>query len=146
MSFEMQVVSHPPLTGETDPRRAAKLFFSMIGYTARKGPDHGISFKVFYDCFLLHPARPWTVEELASACGTTMPSIYRHVNKLKDLDIIEDVTIDEDGERKRAFRLRYGDVAKAWNFVEAHFQLAMQNYRKTVDHLESLLQQARKGA
>jgi DNA-binding transcriptional ArsR family regulator len=86
------------------------------------------------------------VEELASACGTTMPSIYRHVNKLKDLDIIEDVTIDEDGERKRAFRLRYGDVAKAWNFVEAHFQLAMQNYRKTVDHLESLLQQARKGA
>lgn len=143
MAFEMQVVSHAPLTGEDDAERVAKLFFQMIGYTARKGPDHGISFKVFYECFLLHPTRAWTVEELAAAAGTTMPSIYRHLNKLKDLDIIEDLHHEVAGERRRAFRLRYGDLGKAWNFAEAHFQLAVENYRKTVDHLEALLRTRR---
>lgn len=149
MAFEMQVVSHSPLTSETDPSRLAKELFSMIGYTARKGPDHGISFKVFYDCFLLHPTKDWTIEELASVCDTTLPSIYRHINKLKELDLIEDLYIGEagpDGDRRRAFRLRYGDFSKAWNFCEAHFQLAVENYRKSVDHLEHLLQDARKKA
>jgi hypothetical protein len=149
MAFEMQVVSHAPLTGEPDPRRLAKALFSMIGYTARKGPDHGISFKLFYECFLLHPTKDWTVEELAHACGTTMPSIYRHLNKLKDFDLIEDLYIGEpgpEGDRKRAFRLRYGDLSKAWTFCEAHFQLAVENYRKSVDHLETLLKDARRGS
>lgn len=158
MAFEMQVVSHAPLTGEADPQRLAKLLFSMIGYTARKGPDHGVSFTLFYDCFLLHPTKEWTVEELAAACSTTLPSVYRHLNKLKDLDLIEDLYVGGDAaaadesapptralERKRAFRLRYGDLSKAWNFCEAHFQLAIENYRKSVDHLESLLRDARSG-
>lgn len=144
----MQVVSHAPLTQEQDPERVAKLFFSMIGYTARKGPDHGISFRVFYDCFLLHPTKLWTIEELAAECGTTLPSIYRHINKLRELDLIEDLHVEQPGgdegpERKRAFRLRYGDLGKAWTFAESHFQLAIQSYRKTVDHLEALLQEAR---
>lgn len=147
MAFEMQVVSHAPLTGESDPARLAKVLFSMIGYTARKGPDHGISFKVFYDCFLMHPTKSWTVEELANKCDTTLPSIYRHLNKLRELDLIEDLYVEEQGEvdleRRRAFRLRYGDLGKAWTFVESHFQLAIENYRKSVDHLEQLLQQKR---
>ncbi len=144
MAFEMQVVSHAPLTGEADPQRLAKLWFSMIGYTASKGPDHGVSFKVFYDCFLLHPTKSWTVEEIAQVAGTTLPSVYRHLNKLLQLDIVEDLyTETGNGERKRAFRLRYGDLGKAWNFAEAHFQLAVENYRKTVDHLEGLLRDAR---
>jgi DNA-binding transcriptional regulator GbsR (MarR family) len=143
MAFEMQVASHAPLTGETDARRAALAFFSLIGYTARKGPDHGVSFRVFYDCFLMHPRKEWTVEDLAAHCETTMPSIYRHLNKLKDLDIIEDLYVEAEGERKRAFRLRYADFSKAWNFAESHFQLAIDNYRKSVDHIEKLLQDAR---
>ena len=144
MAFEMQVVSHAPLTGESDPQRLAKLWFSMIGYTASKGPDHGVSFKLFYDCFLLHPAKEWTVEEIAQVAETTLPSVYRHLNKLLQLDIVEDLyTETASGDRKRAFRLRYGDLSKAWNFAEAHFQLAVENYRKTVDHLEGLLREAR---
>ncbi len=132
------------MTSEDDPRRLAKHLFSMIGYTARKGPDHGISFKVFYDCFLMHPSKDWTVEELANACGTTLPSIYRHLNKLKDLDIIEDLYVDVGNDKKRAFRLRYGDLSKAWTFAEAHFRLAIENYRKSIDHLETLLQDTRR--
>lgn len=140
MAFEMQVVSHSPLTNDEDPERVARIFLQMIGYTARKGPDHGLAFRIFYECFLQHPRKDWTVEALASHCETSMPSVYRHLNKLKDLDIIEDLYVDMDGERKRAFRLRYGDLSKAWNFAEAHFQMAIENYRKTVDHLAGLIQ------
>ena len=143
MAFELQVVSHAPLTAERDPRRAALSFFQMIGYTAKKGPDQGIGFRLFYDCFLLHPTKAWNVEELAMACETTMPSIYRHLNKLKDLDIIEDLYVETDGDKKRAFRLRYGDLGKAWTFAEAHFKMAIENYRTTVDHIEALLKQQR---
>jgi hypothetical protein len=152
MAFELQVVSHAPLTGETDPQRLAKVLFQMIGYTGRKGPDHGISFKLFYDCFLLHPTKEWTMEELAAACGTTMPSIYRHLAKLKDYDLVEDLVVEQEGEdegtvdRKRAYRLRYGDLSKAWNFAEAHFHLAVENYRKSIDHFEQLLKKARREA
>lgn len=144
MAFELKVVSHPPLTGETDAIRLAKLFFDQIGYVARKGPDNGIAFKLFYDCFLLHPTKDWTVEELAANCGTTMPSIYRHLNKLQAYDIIEDDQEEtENGDKRRTFRLRYGDLSRAWNFCEAHFQLAIENYRKTVDHFEELLKKER---
>jgi predicted transcriptional regulator len=143
MAFEMLVVGDPPLTGEADSRRVAKLLLQRIGYTARKGPDNGLSFRIFYDCFLLHPAKWWTVEELATTCETSMPSVYRHVNKLRDLDLIEDDHIDADGERRRAFRLRYADLSKAWNHAEVHFQHAVDAYRQSVDHLEGLLRKQR---
>ena len=39
--------------------------------------------------------------------------------------------------------MRYGNLSKAWNFTEAHVQVAMENYRKTVDHLQELA--AKKG-
>ncbi len=142
MAFEMRVESHSPLTVETDPRRLAKTFLAMIGYTGKRGSD-GIAFTLVYDCFFMHPRKAWTVEELASEAKTTMPSVYRHLNKLKDLDLIEDLYIEDGADKKRAHRLRYGDLSKAWNFPESHFQLAIENYRRTVDHLESLLAQAR---
>lgn len=143
MAFELQVVSHAPLTHETDPRRAAKQFLAMIGYSARRGPDDGLSFRIFYDCFLLHPRQEWTVEELAAHCETSLPSVYRHLNRLKDLDVIEDLHVERDDEQKRVYRLRYGDLSKAWSFPESHFQLAIESYRATVDHIERLLEKAR---
>jgi DNA-binding transcriptional ArsR family regulator len=144
MAFELQVVSHAPLVGDDDPERVARTFLQLIGYTARRGPDSGLSFRIFYECFLLHPEKEWTVEQLADHCDTSLPSVYRHLNRLKDLDIIEDRHTEVGGERRRVFRLRYGDLAKAWNFAEAHFELAIGNYRKSIDHLAGLLARARR--
>ncbi len=39
---------------------------------------------------------------------------------------------------RKGYRIRYGNLAKAWNFVEAHVQVAMEHYRETVDHLQKL--------
>jgi len=35
--------------------------------------------------------------------------------------------------------LRYGNIQKAWNFVEAHLKVAIENYGKTVEHLQRLM-------
>ena len=49
------------------------------------------------------------------------------------------------GQKKKAYRLRYGNLSKAWNFVDAHLEVAIDNYRKTVDHLQNLMEKQRKG-
>jgi len=122
-------------------------FLTQIGYLP-KGYDpktgttdvkKSVPFQLFFECFLGHPERGWLVEELAHKLRTTKPTIYRHINKLKDLDLLEEMHVEkEEGRSYKAYRIRYGDLSKAWNFVEAHLEVAVENYRKTVDHLNNL--------
>ena len=39
---------------------------------------------------------------------------------------------------------QYGNLQKAWNFVEAHIKVAVENYNKTVEHLQNLIEKKRK--
>ncbi len=82
------------------------------------------------------------MEELAAYLGTTKPTIYRHLNKLKAIDILEEVEVERDGGTKRGYRIRYGDLRKAWSFTEANVEMAMENYRQTVDHLQKLIEES----
>ena len=60
---------------------------------------------------------------------------------------LEEVQIfDETAKQnKKAYRLRYGNLQKAWNFVEAHLKVAIENYGKTVEHLQKLVEKQKKG-
>ncbi|MBA7683370.1 hypothetical protein ES703_91734 [subsurface metagenome] len=62
-------------------------------------------------------------------------------------DILEEVQVFDEGtkQNKKAYRMRYGDFQKAWNFVEAHVKVAVENYGKTVEHLQKLLENQRMG-
>jgi DNA-binding transcriptional ArsR family regulator len=141
MVFEIRVISNTPLTGESDLEIATKMFLHQIGYLS-KGSDPEIPYKIFYDFFLMKPSRAWMVEEISRELGVSKPTIYRHLNKLKGLDIIEDVQVsDSSGQNKKAYRLRYGNLEKAWNFVEAHLKVAIENYGKTVGHIQKLLEE-----
>ena len=73
--------------------------------------------------------------------------MYRHLNKLKGFDILEEVQVFDDAtkQNKKAYRMRYGNFQKAWNFVEAHLKVAVENYGKTVEHLQKLLEKQKKG-
>jgi predicted transcriptional regulator len=146
MGFEMQIVANTPLIGEEDPEKVAKKFFEQIGYLS-KGADPEIPFKLFNDYFIKHPTKAWIVDELSNELKTSKPTIYRHLNKLKGFDILEEVQIfDENAKQnKKAYRLRYGNIQKAWNFVEAHLKVAIENYGKTVEHLQQLIEKQRKG-
>lgn len=149
MTFELTVVSNTPLTGEKDPRIVARTLLRNVGYLATRGADSEIPFKLFYDCFLLHAEKVWLVEELVAELKTTPPTVYRHLNKLKDYDILEEVALDESkrvkGKKKKGYRIRYGNFAKSWNFVEAHLRVAMENYGKSVQHLQELVEGNRAG-
>lgn len=152
MSFEITVVSNTPLTPLSDVDEVALTFLTQIGYLP-KGYDpktgttdvlESVPYRLFTACFLERPDKGWIVDELASELGTTKPTIYRHINKLKDLDLLEEIHVDVGGgQTKKAYRIRYSNLSKAWNFVEAHLEVAVENYRKTVDHLQELAEKRR---
>ena len=145
MGFEMQIVSNTPLTGENDPETVAKIFFEQIGYIS-KGADPAIPYKMFAD-FIKHPTKAWFVEEISNELKTSKPTVYRHLNKLKGFDILEELQVFDDStkQNKKAYRLRYGNLQKAWNFVEAHIKVAVENYSKTVEHLQKIMDDEKKG-
>jgi predicted transcriptional regulator len=147
MTFEMQIVSNTSLVGEDDLDVAAKMFFEQIGYLS-KGSDPAIPYKIFADFFLKHPTKAWFVEDIAAKLEISKPTVYRHLNKLKGFDILEEIQIfDETSKQnKKAYRLRYGNLQKAWNFVEAHLKVAIENYGKTVEHLQKLVEKQKKGS
>ena len=146
MVFEMQIVSNTPLVGEDDPEIVAKTFFEQIGYLS-KGSDPKIPYKIFNDFFLKHPTKAWYVDEISTKLKTSKPTVYRHLNKLKGFDILEEVPVFDEStqQNKKAYRLRYGNIQKAWNFVEAHLKVAIENYSKTVEHLQNLIEKEGKG-
>jgi predicted transcriptional regulator len=147
MSFELNVVTNTPLTPLSNIDEVAIIFLNQVGYFP-KGYDpktdvtdirDSVPYKLFVDCFLERMEKAWVVDDLATALGVTKATIYRHINKLKGFDILEEMSVeDADGNPRKGYRVRYGSLSKAWNFTEAHVQVAMENYRKTVDHLNEL--------
>jgi predicted transcriptional regulator len=148
MTFQLVIVDNTPLTPIEDLDSVALTFLAQIGYLP-KGYDpktktsdilKSVPYRLFIECFLGHKEKAWPVDELAVMLDTSKPTIYRHINKLKNLDLLEETHIEDEetGLSKKAYRIRYGNLAKAWNFVEANVEVAVENYRKTVDHLQEL--------
>lgn len=147
MAFELTVLSNVPLTPLKDPREVSLTFLQQIGYlpgrteaAARQGLLTGIPFRLFEECLVERMERGMTVEQMAARLGTTKATVYRHINKLKQLDLLEEVDVAMPEGPRKGYRIRYGNLAKAWNFVEAHVQVAMEHYRETVEHLQGLLE------
>ena len=149
--FELQVVSNTPQNGVGEVDIVAETFLTQIGYLP-KGYDpktgtsdvrQSVPYRLFMDFFMRNMSKAWTVEELAALLGTTKPTVYRHINKLKSMDILESVDVMFDGQNRKGYRIRYGDLSKAWNFTEANVSMAMENYRKTVVHFQALIKQER---
>jgi predicted transcriptional regulator len=149
MDFELRVRRSAPPTSVDDPDEVAREFLQSIGYlpkgydpkTTEDGVGDSIPYRLFMDCFVGRPDKSWSVDEIMAALDTSRPTVYRHLNKLKALDLLEEETVqpEDGGQSRKLYRLRYGNLSKAWNFAEAHMEAAMENYRKTVDHLHDLL-------
>jgi hypothetical protein len=182
MGFELTVVSNTPLTPIADTDTVAIGFLFQIGYLP-KGYDpktdaesvrQSVPYKLVMNCFLKRPEKLWSIEELQTVLHTSRPTVYRHLNKLKSFDLLEEQAISthrcahceafESGaeadvlehvggcsarkpgrgkdvlsQGRKGYRIRYGNLAKSWNFVEAHVKVAMEGYRRTVDHLHELV-------
>ncbi len=148
MAFELIVTSSPPLSSINDLEEAVVRFLVQVGYMSKnyemgEGGRGEIALRLFLDHFLLRPEKPWTVDELTVSLNTTKPTVYRHLNKLKAMGIVEEVQIEEPEPRK-GFRMRYGDIAMAWNITEAHVETAMKNYRASIEHIKALAEERRR--
>ena len=150
--FELQVVSNTPLSSVGDIDVVAETFLIQIGYIP-KGYDpktsateikDSVPYRLFMDYFMGNMSKAWTVEELAALLSTTKPTIYRHINKLKSLDILESMDVEFDGQVRKGYRIRFGDLAKAWNFTEANVNMAMEDYRKTVTPFQAMIDEERR--
>jgi DNA-binding transcriptional ArsR family regulator len=125
----------------------AETFLMQIGYipkgydpkTAATALRDSVPYRLFMDCFVRNMSKAWAVEELAAILGTTKPTVYRHINKLKSMDLLEGMDVEFDGQMRKGYRIRYGDLGKAWSFAEANVNMAMDNYRKTVAHFQALV-------
>jgi DNA-binding transcriptional ArsR family regulator len=149
MPFELPLRYSTPLTPIPDVDEVLREFLRLIGYLptapdARSEDGSGLesrAYRLVRDCLLKDPVRAWYIEELVSALDTSKPTVYRHINKLKSLDLLEEVGgLPANGKGRKGYRLRYGNLARAWDFTEANAQNALRRYRETVNHLQGLLE------
>jgi len=151
MTFELLVSRNLPLTNVDDLDEALEEFLFQIGYlpkklVGRKGTKalrESVPYRLFADCLLKRMDKAWTPEELAGELKTSKVTVYRHIGKLRGMDLLEDAVADGKA-RKRGVRIRYGSLSKAWNFVEANVDVAMENYRKSAEHIEALAREVRR--
>jgi DNA-binding transcriptional ArsR family regulator len=147
MPFELSLRYSTPLTPIPDLEEVLREFLRLVGYLpdaedGRSGngsAEASLPYRLVRDCFLRAPTRAWYPEELVDVLGTSKPTVYRHINKLKALDLLEEVGGAADGKGRKGYRLRYGNLAKAWDFTEANAQNALRRYRETVNHLQTLI-------
>jgi DNA-binding transcriptional ArsR family regulator len=148
MTFELSLRYSTPLTPLSDADEVLTEFLRLIGYLppaedgrTGEGPvGSTLAYRLVRECLLKDPGRAWYGEELAAVLKTTKPTIYRHLNKLKALDLLEEVGGAAEGKGRKGYRLRYGNLARAWDFTEANAQNALRRYRETVNHLQGLLE------
>jgi predicted transcriptional regulator len=150
MPFELALRYSTPLTPIADLDEVLMEFLRLVGYLPEgedgrgsEGPvAQSLAYRLVRHCLLRDPSRPWYAEELASVLQTSKPTVYRHINKLKALDLLEEVGGTADGKGRKGYRLRYGNLARAWDFTEANAQNALRRYRETVNHLQTLVERA----
>ncbi len=139
--FEINIRIVNPMLHDNNLDSVLVTFLSSIGYMPRVDPQRdferaikSVPYRLFKDCFLMRADREWSVEELIAYLNTTRTTLYRHLNKLKSMDLLDE---RQEGMNK-LYRLKYGSLEKAWNFVEANVKLAMENYRLMVEHISKL--------
>lgn len=147
MPFELTLRAATPLTPLPTLEEVLPEFLRQIGYLP-EGPDgrsgdgpvrETIAYRLVRECLLKDPNKAWYPEELFASLGAAKASVYRHLNKLKALDLLEEVAEGAEGKGRKAYRLRYGNFARAWDFTEAHAQNSLKRYRESVDHLQTLI-------
>src|SRR3989442_9801833 len=113
------VVSNTPLTPLKDIDDVALLFLTQIGYIP-KGYDpktdatsvrESVPYRLFVECLLARMDKGWTVEQLAAKLKTTKATIYRHINKPKEMDLLNEVNVPERATVPKASPTPYGNLS-----------------------------------
>ena len=141
MAFEI-VLNASSIPPGDDLESKVISFLTRIGYLpgnrTREATLASVPYRLFMECFLRRGDRFWEVEDLESFLGVTRATVYRHLNKLKSLDLVGEspVNSEETGYIHKGYRLRLGNLSRAWNVVEEHMKFTMEQYRLAVDAIQ----------
>jgi AcrR family transcriptional regulator len=145
MGFEIALVNTPPVADIEDPRDAQATFFTQIGYysegydpkTKARNIFESVPFRIFSDHFLKNPTSAHKVDDIAARLKTTVATVYRHLNKIKRLDILDEVELGKKVgvKAQKGYRLRYGSFPEAWRFTETDIEASLDHYRILVDNI-----------
>jgi predicted transcriptional regulator len=152
--FALRVVDYRFGFGEKWESLAGEFLFAVdylsdMGTFDLKKAKASIPYRLLVDCLLRRPEPGWTMDELSAHLDTTKPTVYRYLRKLGRLGVLEKSVPDEEAESsgggtpgsggkappKRQFRIRRGNLSKAWNASEWYARSVMKSYRRTVEHL-----------
>lgn len=144
MAFEIKISSHSPIASD-DLKEILENFLLDIGYlSGRKSGEEvydSVPFKLWTECLLNNPDKAKTVDEIAAKLETSKPTVYRHLNKLKNMDMIEseEIVLEDNGEViKKGYKLRQGDLLTAWHITEANIESTLKRYQQTVERIQKL--------
>ncbi|MCQ2085963.1 MAG: HTH domain-containing protein [archaeon] len=151
--FKLQVVNNVPLTSISDINTVAETFLIQIGYISdRYNPRtltmnirDSIPYRLFMDYLVSNPSKAWSIEELSTLLKTSKPTVYRYIDRLKMLDFLEVVDVKYKEQPRKGYRIRFGDLTKAWKFTVENVNMAIENYGKTVEHFQLLANKRREG-
>ena len=107
-------------------------------------------YRLMVGCLLSRPHHAFTIEELERELGASRPTIYRHLNKLRDLELLSHGDGGDGGNsgdggdggggprpagssRRRRYGLRFGSLGRAWRFTELGAECALEGLRERVD-------------
>lgn len=99
-----------------------------------------IPYRLFRECLIPNAARMWSVEDIAQKLRTTKPTVYRHLKKLEYLAIMERVVHSEKGVVKKSYRIRYGNLSKAWGMTEEYVNMYMKKYGDIVNAINGFME------
>ena len=152
MVFDLRVTRNDPLTGQNDLDEALRTFLKLIGYLPESSDDE-IAYRLMRDCLIEYPKKPWTIDELLTVLDSSKSTLYRYMNKLKGLDLVEELIIPLENAKegpskktRKGYRIRFSSISLAWSIVESHTKVAMENYRLSVDHIDKLVKTRSKGS
>ena len=141
-----QIVLNSAITPLGDDLESRVISFLMrIGYISenktREAVLKSVPYRLFMECFIKRRNKLWEIDELESFLKATRATVYRHLNRLKSLDLVEESPInsEETGYVHKGYKLRFGNLSRAWNFVEAHMEMTIEQYRRSVDGIQELL-------
>ena len=141
MTFEMRLTQEIALGAVTDLDGALRDFLGRIGYLrGEEDTEESVAYRLAKDCFIVGSGWTWSVDEMLVFLSTSRPTLYRHLNRLKSLNLIEEVSLGpERGNARKGYRLRYGNLSKAWDFAEADAAITLNAYRENIDHIQKLV-------
>lgn len=142
MSFEMRLTHTASVGQVTDLDSALRDILERVGYLREdEHTEKSVAYRLAKECFVLGSGRIWSVDEMLVFLRTSRPTLYRHLNRLKSLNIIEEVSLGPEwGNARKGYRLRHGSLSRAWDFAEADAANTLNAYRGSIESIQKLVE------